>query len=379
MTNKISHFVFYKEHQFYSSFPAVLSLPDKTILLMFRRARDVRWMIDDDSEESQLLKYQVDHIDSRSQLSKIILNQDLEQLSPAKSLSPDPEAADQDASLLLLKDNSILLSSFAWYPLPARIATQLTKNGIGSAGSMSSTGCSYIMWGGFVRKSSDLAKHWSVHQYLPPLPEAAEIIPNQRTSCGGAIRGQAIEVDNEILLPVYIRLKGHKTDGCHLYVSKDNGNSWSYRSAIAIDKNQKIHFNEPSLIQCDNNKTVAFMRSANGEDHLFTAISYDRGHHWEAWQQREVVGHPTHPFRLKDGRILLTYGYRHKPYGIRAQLMDKQAEHFIGDEIIVRDDAVCADIGYPCATQLANGKVLIVYYFTKEDGVRHIAGSVLSV
>jgi len=379
MTRKISHFVFYKEHQFYSSFPAVLSLPDNTILLMFRRARDMRWMIDDDSEESQLLKYQVDHIDSRSQLTKIILNQDLQPLSPAKSLNPDPQAADQDASLLLLKDNSILLSSFAWYPLTARIATQLTKTGVGSAGSMSSTGCSYLMWGGFVRKSSDLAKHWSDHQYLPPLPGAADIIPNQRASCGGAIRGQAIELEDEILLPVYIRLKDHKTDGCHLYVSRDNGSSWHYRSVIAIDKDQIIHFNEPSLLQLDNNKIITFMRSANAKDHLFTAVSYDQGHHWAPWQQQEVIGHPPHPLRLKDGRILLTYGYRHKPYGIRARLMDSEAEQFISEEIIIREDAVCADIGYPSATQLANGKVLVVYYFTKDDGIRHIAGSVFSV
>ena len=379
MTNKVSHFVFYKEYQFYSSFPAVLTLSDNTILLMFRRARDVRWLIDGDCEESQLLKLQVDHIDSRSQLTKIILNQDLEILSPARSLSPDPEAGDQDASLLLLKDDSLLLSSFAWYPLPARIANQLRKNGIGSAGSMSSSGCSYIMWGGFVRKSSDLARHWTAHNYLPPLPGAGEIIPEKRASCGGAIRGQAIEIGDEILLPVYIRLKNHKTDGCHLYISKDNGNSWTYRSAIAIDKDQTIHFNEPSLLQCGSSKIVAFMRTANADDHLYTAVSNDRGHSWKHWQKQNIVGHPTHPLRLKDGRILLSYGYRHEPYGIRARIMDDEAEHFIGDEIIVRDDAICADIGYPCATQLANGKVLIVYYFTKEDGIRHIAGSVLSV
>jgi sialidase-1 len=32
-------------------------------------------------------------------------------------------------------------------------------------------------------------------------------------------------------------------------------------------------------------------------------------------------GHPLHVLRLPDNRELLTYGYRHKPYGIRACIL----------------------------------------------------------
>ena len=55
------------------------------------------------------------------------------------------------------------------------------------------------------------------------------------------------------------------------------------------------------------------------------------------------------------------------------------AQNFTGEEIIIRDDAFCADIGYPCATQMPDGKILVVYYFTQSDGIRHIAGSLLTL
>jgi len=206
------------------------------------------------------------------------------------------------------------------------------------------------------------------------------IIPGKRDSTGGAIRGQAIEVNNELLLPVYRYLDCFKTDTCHVYVSKDSGQNWIYRSTIAADHRQTIYFQEPSLIQCANNNIMAFMRTANAGDHLYTAISKNQGKSWDKPKQRkEVIGHPIHPLKLKDGRIFICYGYRHKPFGIRGRLMDENGGKFIGEEIIIRDDGSCGDIGYPWAVQLNNSDILVVYYFTGEDGIRFISGTTIQI
>jgi hypothetical protein len=384
MINKETDFVFYKNKQFFSSFPAITQLPNNQLLLIFRRTRDVRWLLDDNDEEAQQLKQQVDHIDSRSQLVAIKLDQSLNQASTLQTLTADPEAADQDASLLLLQNGHILLSSFSWYPLPGRVAHALQSKGARLAGSSKTSGCYFLMWGSFVRISRDMGETWSAHQYLPQLPNAADILKNRRTVCSAANRGQVIEVGDEILLPVYLTLDNHTSDSCHLYVSKDNGFTWNYRSMIAIDDEHKMSFCEPSLLHCDGNKIIAFMR-VFGDDHLkdrdqlYTASSFDNGRTWQPWCKKALTGHPTHPLKLKDGRILLTYGYRHKPYGIRARLMDKNAEQFVSGECILRSDAICGDVGYPWAVQLENGKVLIVYYYTREDGIRHIAGTTIRI
>ena len=125
---------------------------------------------------------------------------------------------------------------------------------------------------------------------------------------------------------------------------------------------------------------MAFIRTRGAGDHLYTAVSNDLGKSWEEAKQREeVIGHPTHPLKLKDGRIFICYGYRHKPYGIRGRLMDGNGNEFIGNEIIIRDDGDCADLGYPWAIQLPNDNILVAYYFTQADGVRHIAGTILDI
>ncbi len=379
MINTLKHFILYKETHYFASFPSIVLLKDHRLLLLFRRARDSRWLLDDSDSEAQKIKYQVDHVDSRSQLTQLYLDLSLQPISVPKPLSINPEAADQDASLLMLSNGDLLLSSFSWYPIHSRLSKPLQKKGVGLYGHPDITGCYYIFWGGFTRISHDAGAHWSVHNYLPALPDAPDIIPQKRPSHGGPIRGQAIEIGCTIFLPVYQQLIGDQVSSCHLYTSIDQGTSWQYQSIIARDKQQKLPFNEPSLLSLGGHTIMAFLRNTQGDDHLMTVLSHDQGQTWGSVQESAITGHPTHPLRLSDGRIFLCYGYRHQPFGIRAQLMDASAEQLIGDEIIIRDDGFCADIGYPWAVEMPNGQILVVYYFTNEEGIRHIAGSLLNL
>ncbi len=378
MLKVIKHFVLYKNDHYFSSFPSISLLEDGQLMLLFRRARDSRWLLEADDDESRLIKQQVDHVDSRSQITKIYYNQVLNATSEAEPLSINPEAADQDASTLVLSNNSILLSSFSWYPIHYELANALRKKGYSLFGQPKVTGSAYILWGVFTRLSNDSGKTWSSHNYLPDVPNSRALIPGKRCNHGGSIRGQAIEIGSEILLPVYTRLENDSISSSHLFVSVDQGKTWSYRSIIARDSEQLLNLNEPSLLHLGENKVMAFMRNSSSNDHLVTTISNDKGLTWDKWKETEITGHPTHPLRLSDSSIFLCYGYRHEPFGIRGQFMDSKAEQFIGDEIIIRDDGYCGDVGYPWAVELSNGNVLVVYYFTLDDGIRHIAGSLLT-
>ena len=376
---KKKHFTLYKNSHYFSSFPSAALLENSELLIIFRRARDSRWLLDDNSQESKHLKHQVDHIDSRSQLTKIHFDLNLKALTEPEPLNINPETADQDASLLILSNNNILLSSFSWYPIHSRLANELKNHNVRLYGKSDITGCFYIFWGGFTRLSSDLGKTWSPHNFLPKLPNSNDIIPGKRFAHGGAIRGQAIEIENEILLPVYNTLKNDKVTSSHLYVSYDKGQTWSYRSLIARDKEQMLDLNEPSIIQLEGDKIMAFLRNTSGNDHLITTVSYDRGFTWSEWNEQNVIGHPTHPLKLSDGRIFISYGYRHKPFGIRARFLDGLGKKFISDEIIIRDDGLCGDVGYPWSVELPDRRILIVYYFTEADGIRHISATELTL
>ncbi len=384
MASVIKNTVLYKDTHYFASFPSIsLVKQDRNtpprLLLLFRRARDSRWLLDAIDEESKWIKQQVDHVDSRSQITRMYFNLDLEPVSEAVSLSINPDAADQDASILKLSDQHLLLSSFSWYPVHVELANALRKQGNHLFGRANITGCGYILWGVYTRYSQDGGISWSEHNYLPALPNTHDIIPGKRPVLGGSCRGQAVKTDSEILLPVYATLKQDSVNSCHLYTSTDNGKSWHYHSVIARDPEQKNALNEPSLLHIENDTVMAFIRNSSHSDRIVTACSWNRGRTWENYQELDIIGHPVHPLKLSDGRIFICYGYRHKPFGIRAHLMDSTGSQLIGDEIIIRDDGSCGDLGYPWAVELPNGNVLVVYYFTLEDGIRHITGSIVEL
>lgn len=82
---------------------------------------------------------------------------------------------------------------------------------------------------------------------------------------------------------------------------------------------------------------------------------------------------------MRSGDILLSYGYRHEGYGVRAKLLNARRGDNIDSvpEWILRDDGKGADLGYPWSIELDDNRVLVCYYFTGDDGLRHIAYSLL--
>ena len=78
--------------------------------------------------------------------------------------------------------------------------------------------------------------------------------------------------------------------------------------------------------------------------------------------------------QLQSGKVLLSYGYRKEPYGIRIRVCNGElADIDQSEEIILRDDAPNGDLGYPHAIQLDNGEILVSYYISDPDGIRTIA------
>ena len=78
--------------------------------------------------------------------------------------------------------------------------------------------------------------------------------------------------------------------------------------------------------------------------------SQDNGQSWR-YLNRPVDntgqgGNPPMLFQLADGRLCLTYGYRDRPYGMRARIGSSDGEQW-GDEIVLRDDVGSHDLGYP--------------------------------
>ena len=79
---------------------------------------------------------------------------------------------------------------------------------------------------------------------------------------------------------------------------------------------------------------------------------------------------------MRDGRLLATYGYRRKPFGVRCCIStDKGRTWDTSNEIVIRDDNPTWDCGYPFTLQIDDQSMLTVYYFVDDEGTRHIAGT----
>jgi hypothetical protein len=178
--------------------------------------------------------------------------------------------------------------------------------------------------------------------------------------------------------------------------STDRGATWAQQGLVGDGEADRLHFLEPAWVRLRDERIVAMLRTrgegsgATREEppagFLFQSVSADDGRTWSKPQKTPLWGFPAHLLELRDGRVLCAYGYRQKPYGVRATLSPDGGRTWDApSEIIVRDDGGSVDLGYPVSVQLADGRVLMAYYFNQlkpgvpESTIRYIAGTFLQL
>ncbi len=122
----------------------------------------------------------------------------------------------------------------------------------------------------------------------------------------------------------------------------------------------------PSTVQLSGGRLLTTIRQG-GRGHPAFIDAYrsdDGGRHWSCLGPAtgNISGNPPSLVRLPDGRICLTYGYRRKPCGIRARITADEGRTW-GPEIVLRDDGLTGDLGYPRSVVRPDGKVVTIYYF----------------
>lgn len=143
------------------------------------------------------------------------------------------------------------------------------------------------------------------------------------------------------------------------------------------DPENKLAFTEETLMHTTSCGTVWMLTRVHGRGApIWQAVSRDGGKTWEA-RPTDIDARQTPPsglVTLKDGRLVMVYGYRDAPSGIRALVSQDEGLTWRTDRVLVlRDDGDGFDLGYPRAVKLADDTVVTVYYYATEDKVRHIA------
>jgi hypothetical protein len=358
---KIKDLIIYHHPQFYCAFPSVVCRPDGELLVAFRRAPDRKSL----GEES------TSHTDPNSYLV-LVRSKD-----NARTWSTEPElifahpyGGSQDPCMVQLKDGSIVCTSYGWALLKPEAAAKMTvtpKHG------------NFVFLGGYTLISKDSGRSWQ-GPYLPPSVPSSKNVGLFNKPLPAYNRGALCQGRDGRLFWVVAEMEQHQPQltSVHLMISTDQGRTWKYSCPVARDS--RVTFNETSIYETLKGDLVAFIRTAQFDDHTVIARSTDGGKSFHPWQDAGFQGHPHHALRLLDQRVLLVYGYRHQPFGIRARILDAECTNApTAPEIVLREDGGTGDLGYPWAALMKDGRVLVTYYFNQKDGTRHIAGSIVQI
>lgn len=360
---KVSDLILYQDPVMYAAFPSVVRRPDGELLVAFRRA----------PSRIALKEKGNSHVDPNSYLVMV------RSRDAGATWTKEPEliyahafGGSQDPCLLQLRDGTLLCASYGWAFLqPEAAATLKTPVFVIRPG--------VVFLGGYLVRSTDGARTWEGPIYPPHIPPEINHDPYGRPLPAynrGALHEGA---DGRILWVVASsdQATPRKTS-THLLTSTDRGSTWRYAAPVAVDAT--VTFNEASVYETPKGDIVAFLRTANFEDQAVIARSTDGGKTFQPWQGMGFKGHPLQATRLPDQRVLLVYGYRHKPYGIRARILNAECTDFAtAPELVLRDDGGVTDLGYPWSVVIDDRRVLVVYYFNVANGVRHIAGTMLEI
>lgn len=368
----VSHHVVYRSKRFFSAFPAVVTTAEGKTLLAFRRAPDHRWLLGDIAEEDF---NSVDHVHFRSHVAFGELDENLQFADEPKILPVHAEAGDQDGNLFISKSGRLFQYSFRWYPVTKEITDKLAEKGEKLYGA-DYLGAGYIFHSSYVRFSDDEGGTWSSPFELERDPLLA---PSRwpEIPASAALKGRMVELENgDLLLASYIGgLKGSEFDCSRILKSRDGGETWQFSDQYFIRDDGSLQ--EPTLALWPENKITIFYRTTNNDDKLIIAQADADGGPFGPLETIDVVGHPYDALVLPDGRLFLVYGYRHEPMGVRARLVRPDQEIADTEEIIIRDDSLSRDTGYPSATLLPNGRILVVYYISDKKGIRGIEASII--
>ena len=343
----------------YIGWPSIAGMPDGELLVVFSGDRDA-------------------HVDPFGK-TFLVRSGDSGQAWGEPELINDTPLDDRDAGICICGDGTILVSWFtSHYQEPAYMGSRHLPQAQAARWRQKIRSVSMAdirHWaddavenlryalGHWVRRSTDRGRTWEEPVRVPPCTP----------------HGPVALSDGRVLLVGIEGFLGRREKKGHILAaeSPDQGRTWSvigrinmYPEYVGDDPDGYAYLCEPHVVETAPGRLLAMARHEEiprQKDRtrcvLWQFTSENGGRTWTEPQPTEILGKPPHLTRLRDGRILVSYGYRHEPYGERACISVDGGKNWDYDnEIILCDDAPSEDLGYPASVQLDDGTILTVYY-----------------
>jgi hypothetical protein len=167
----------------------------------------------------------------------------------------------------------------------------------------------------------------------------------------------------------------------------DGGVSWTFLSWVGPEPEGDGWNIMPATVRLSSDTLVTALRTTNGKQAdggkqmhwLDVYSSQDNAKSWTLTSSRVADtgrGNPPSLLHLQDGRLCLIYGYRGKPFSMRARLSSDSGRTW-SPEVTLREDGVDWDLGYPRSVQRPDGKIVTVYYFNDSSAPERFIGATI--
>ena len=155
-----------------------------------------------------------------------------------------------------------------------------------------------------------------------------------------------------------------KDDRVGVCESKDDGLTWEWLATIpARNGDDPKNYHELHAVEASDGTLLAHIRNRNQPNagETLQSESTDGGRSWSVPHSIGVWGLPSHLLRLRDGRLLMSYGHRRKPIGNLARVSDDNGRTW-SEPLTISDDAISGDMGYPSTVECDDGTLVTVWY-----------------
>ena len=146
--------------------------------------------------------------------------------------------------------------------------------------------------------------------------------------------------------------------------SHDDGKTWRWLAEIPTrDGDDFTEYHELHIGEAANGHLIAQIRNHNkkNERETLQTESDDGGRTWSTPHSIGVWGLPSHLLSLRDGRMLMTYGYRREPFGNQVRLSKDNGQTW-SEPMTISDDGDAGDLGYPSTVELNDDSLVTVWY-----------------
>ena len=208
--------------------------------------------------------------------------------------------------------------------------------------------------GFFMLRSTDQGKTWSEKYKVPVNNVHGPIVLHDGSLffCGRAYWGGCMCTSSHAEEIVCLR-------------SVDDGLTWQEISRFRtgdFGEHRMRAWHELHSVETASGRIITHIRYTNGTWQMF---SDDGGKSWQGLHPI-AAGFPPHLLKLRDGRLLLSYGHRRPPFGNRCRISSDGGESWSAP-IVISADGAGGDLGYTSTAELADGTLVTAWYEALPD------------